>query len=483
MKNRNIGSIYLSTFLFLIILSFASCSDTGQKISGNIDYIGNSNLIVEYPKLHYKYSQTVQDTLKIDAEGNFSFNLRNTSAGNPSILIQDRSYPLFIPGNDLEINIIRSDFPQSVSVEGYEKNWDEKYDLYLKAVEGMDELIEAEVEKMKVGKANDVIQLAQEKIHIAREHLSDTPFSYMIDKVSGEYLVLRIRSVEYNDRNFPDFNTDSVRTAVVEEASGSGFFGFESLKAQRAGIRDFSHYYSRTFGIYDSVESAEGQELSEYDIKRLAFKELNLKKEELLPYITERDARAYAELFYLAERIGEQPLDSTEKYYSYYLSEYESYTDYIRFITEFYDRMKKVSPGNPAIPFELPDRQGEIHRMADYEGKYVLLDFWAGWCQPCLDEFPAMRNLYEKYPRADFEILGISNEVDSLQWIRDIEQFENPWPQFYGGKGFEEETFKAYQGGGIPFYILIGPDGNILRYNDIRPTFNLETILDSLITD
>ena len=51
----------------------------------------------------------------------------------------------------------------------------------------------------------------------------------------------------------------------------------------------------------------------------------------------------------------------------------------------------------------------------------------------------------------------------------------------YGGDGFEQVTFKKYSGGGIPFYILLNPEGEIERYNDIRPTFNLEEVLEESI--
>ena len=94
-----------------------------------------------------------------------------------------------------------------------------------------------------------------------------------------------------------------------------------------------------------------------------------------------------------------------------------------------------------------------------------------------------MREIYKDFSRKNFEILGISTEVDKSIWEIDISRFENPWPQLYGGNGFDQETFRAYKGGGIPFYILIGPDGNIVRYNDIRATFNLREVLNDLINE
>jgi len=120
--------------------------------------------------------------------------------------------------------------------------------------------------------------------------------------------------------------------------------------------------------------------------------------------------------------------------------------------------------------------------MSDFEGKFVLLDFWASWCVPCLNEFPDMKRIYNNTSRDNFEIVAISIEQDSLVWRQALDKYENPWIQLYGGNSFEQETFQDYKGGGIPFYILINPEGYIERYNDVRATYNLESVLDSLIT-
>jgi len=94
-----------------------------------------------------------------------------------------------------------------------------------------------------------------------------------------------------------------------------------------------------------------------------------------------------------------------------------------------------------------------------------------------------MRDIYNDFSREDFEIIGISTEIDKDVWRADIKKFQNPWPQLYGGNGFDQETFKTYKGGGIPFYVLIDPEGNIARYNDIRATFNLREVLNELIDE
>ncbi|MEX0995083.1 MAG: TlpA disulfide reductase family protein [Balneolaceae bacterium] len=184
----------------------------------------------------------------------------------------------------------------------------------------------------------------------------------------------------------------------------------------------------------------------------------------------------------VAERLGELPLEIGEPSYHEFLEKYEEFEEYTSFLRTFYEELTTVTPGEPAVPFTLPDPDGNLVSMSDFSGKYVLLDFWASWCIPCLNEFPDMKRIYENTSREEFEIVAISTEEDSLVWRQALEKFDNPWVQVYGGNGFEQETFREYKGGGIPFYILINPEGNIERYNDIRATYNLESVLDSLFT-
>jgi len=64
--------------------------------------------------------------------------------------------------------------------------------------------------------------------------------------------------------------------------------------------------------------------------------------------------------------------------------------------------------GEPAPALELPDLQGHPHRLADYRGRRVLLNFWASWCGPCLDELPALDKMQAKFGENGPIVLGIA---------------------------------------------------------------------------
>jgi cytochrome c biogenesis protein CcmG/thiol:disulfide interchange protein DsbE len=120
-----------------------------------------------------------------------------------------------------------------------------------------------------------------------------------------------------------------------------------------------------------------------------------------------------------------------------------------------------VAAGNevrPAPDVVLHASDGSAHRLAEFKGRVVLLDFWASWCAPCKASFPALDALYRQYHARGFDVLAIN--VDERQRDADafLQQRPHQMPVFFDPKG---DAPTAFQIQGMPSSVLIDRAGNI----------------------
>ena len=129
--------------------------------------------------------------------------------------------------------------------------------------------------------------------------------------------------------------------------------------------------------------------------------------------------------------------------------------------------LKDVGVGQPAPAFSQSTPDGKTVSLADYRGKYVLIDFWASWCKPCRAENPALSKLYNEYRGRNFDILGVSadDEKSRAKWVQAIADDHLPWTQVSDLKGWQNAVALRYAVRSYPSNFLVGPDGKIVAVN------------------
>jgi peroxiredoxin len=122
--------------------------------------------------------------------------------------------------------------------------------------------------------------------------------------------------------------------------------------------------------------------------------------------------------------------------------------------------------GKTAPSFAAEDIQGRAIRSDAYRGKYVLLDFWATWCGPCIAELPRLQAAYRAYHDAGLEVIGVSLDESKDAVVDFVKARRIPWLQVHNA-GAASDLVQAFGVSSIPATYLIDPEGTIIRL-DLR---------------
>jgi len=118
-----------------------------------------------------------------------------------------------------------------------------------------------------------------------------------------------------------------------------------------------------------------------------------------------------------------------------------------------------VAPGEQAPVSSLPRLEGGgSESLADYRGRWVLVNFWASWCEPCREEAPALERFQRRHGGADFTVLGIDSRDLSGDGRAFVRQYGLTYPQLRDGDGSAAGDFGTT---GVPETYLVDPAGQV----------------------
>lgn len=128
---------------------------------------------------------------------------------------------------------------------------------------------------------------------------------------------------------------------------------------------------------------------------------------------------------------------------------------------------KATAVGNPYKDFASKTTDGKDVRFSELveKGKVTLLDFWASWCIPCIQESKELKSLYKAYHDKGFNIVSVSLDTNKQRWLDAIQKHDLPWTHISTLKGFKDDGAIEYAVQAIPYIVLIDRDGNIISQN------------------
>jgi len=159
-------------------------------------------------------------------------------------------------------------------------------------------------------------------------------------------------------------------------------------------------------------------------------------------------------------------------------------TDGWKKMSESVDKQLNFGVGKPYLDFTQNDADGNpvtaSKVMADSKNKYVLIDFWASWCGPCMSELPYLKDAYNRFSSKGFEILGVSLDQDRDSWLTAVRDNDMNWIHVSDLKYWSNEVAQLYNIHSIPSNFLVDCQTGIIVEKGLRGAALTQKLTDLL---
>ena len=311
----------------------------------------------------------------------------------------------------------------------------------------------------------------------------------------GEYAQITIRYPRDGSSNFLLTSTFFVTNTLAEirfkrTGSAASVLDHYSLKDAtdfKEEKEKMSQYNSEELKRAESFVEKHGSEIFNDTILTKKFFDLESAiYDKSLKYILENRESYYAFSFFRRNYVIQQRISSDS-----ILSILDSFPDRFKrsfegnFIRELMHGRSEVKKGGQAPDFQAKDISGRSISLKNYTNKeFVLLNFWATWCGPCLEEMPVMKKIYENYSKKGLTMISVAYPSTYESFEKDIEKYEMDWINIYN----DLDLINSYGGDmPIPRIYLIDKTGKIVydrqEASDDTRLIKLNELLSSLFND
>lgn len=443
--------------LILLAIGIFSCSKEEKKpvdyaiFSGKIENLTEGNISIWN-------SNKIFDEITINKDSTFLDTIKNVKPGIYFFVYGNERSKIYLkPGYNLNLYLDAKQFDESIKYTGNgsknnnylaQKNLDEEDLSKFLSYRNLGTLDEADfVRKMDSVKNLQFSYLEEQKdLDNSLKTLEEGDILYGWANKMHDFEAYK-RYISKNDdfkvsENYPDFTKD----LNFEDESLIDVLNYK-MYLQR--------YYNQKFS--EELENEESDRQTTY----LTLISKNVKSQKI------KNSLLYADAVY-----GVSYTSELQKYYDIFMAN-STNEEHKKDITEKYNKLIKLSKGNPSPKFvDYENYKGGTTSLDDLKGKYVYVDVWATWCGPCKREIPSLKEITKKYDGRNITFVSMSiDKKDAYDaWRKMVEEKELEGVQLFAPNDWKSDFVTDYGIMGIPRFILIDPEGNIVNANAPRPS-------------
>ena len=462
MKNR------ILVLLFLCFYYIAD-SQTLITLNGQINNAQSNEVKVMYINNFLEFKEVMAGASVLKEDGKFGMTLEWEKPGPALLTHGDLVYRIFLsPGDKITVTLDPKKFYETTQFEGngsevnnFLTKLDFKFHSGLAYEEYTNSFKDKKLEDFKIyidKRKNDQLQYFKKyyegkKVPPSVENYATSMilYSWATDRLN--YLWMH---TFYNNKN----------GFVKVDESYYGFLYEIEIQNEKA----LSTYYYVTFleAYFDDLS------YTKLDKNLQKKQEVSKEQYELLYDLINEKLKGSVKELMLAkllydgakDGLGDQLKPKLEAFKTIYTNE-----DYLTLLKAKYEVSEKLKKGAPAPVFKFPDINGETVSLEDFKGKVVYLKIWASWCAPCRSELPYENKLAGNYFKGkDVVFLNVSVDTNADSWQQLIYKEGALGVQLLAGNHFDSPIMQMYNANGIPHYVLIDKNGNILENNTKSPS-------------